>query len=103
MKIFRAVGEIYDIAGGMAVGMTYGTKLKQQYNKYCICVLQQVNILFETVQNSCYEKSYMVCIALEEEELHISISFLLFYKGKGIAIIVVLAEGEGGGANSMDS
>jgi hypothetical protein len=41
MKIFRAVGEIYDIAGGMAVvGMTYGTKLKQQYNKYCICVLQ---------------------------------------------------------------
>jgi hypothetical protein len=36
------------------------------------------------------------CIALEEEDLHISISFLLFYKGKGIAIIVVLAEGGGG-------
>jgi hypothetical protein len=30
IQIFRAVGEIYDIAGGMAVGMSYETKLKQQ-------------------------------------------------------------------------
>jgi hypothetical protein len=30
MKFFRAVGEIYDIAGGMAVGMSYETKINQE-------------------------------------------------------------------------
>ncbi len=86
MKIFRAVGEIYDIADGMAVGMTYGTKLKQQYNKYCICVLQQVNILFElfkivVIKNLIWLKSSNAeaCIALEEVEVHISIKKTKFF------------------------
>ncbi len=38
MKFFRAVGEIYDIPGGMAVGMSYETKLNQQKNKYSLCL-----------------------------------------------------------------